>query len=230
MANYTPEQALQLNIKTMGEALGRLHYTLTRELVWLHVKWEQYVELYGTKPSRVDLINQVAGLFFKIVEDALWEDTLLHIARLTDPEQTGRNKNLTIRRLSDPNLIRDSHIRQTIEELLEVAIDKSRFARDWRNRRIAHRDFALAMEEDAKPLDHASRAHVKEALRSISDVLNAISGHYKNSEMCFDHPKKPRGALSLLYVIDDGLRAGQERKDRVLSGRYTPEDYKHRFL
>lgn len=230
MANYTAEEALQHNIDAMGEPLGRLHYTLTNELVWLNAKWQQYVELYGKKPSRIDLINEAAGLFFRIIQDALWEDTLLHIARLTDPPQTSGKDNLSISRLADPKLIDDNDLLQNIQKLISIAIKKSNFARDWRNRRIAHRDFALAMQEDTNPLEHASRAQIKEALHSIADVLNMISAHYRDSEMHFEAPTHFKGAISLLHIIDLGLRAEQERRNRIGAGEHTPEDFNRRIL
>jgi hypothetical protein len=61
------------------------------------LKWGEYVELFGTKPSRIDLRNRAAGGFFRVVQDGLWEDVLLHVARLTDAPRSGGRANLTIR-------------------------------------------------------------------------------------------------------------------------------------
>ena len=68
----------------MKEPLGKRFDALWQELGWLNVKWAQYVELYATKESRIDLLNKTAPLFFRIVQDTLLEDVLLHIARLTE--------------------------------------------------------------------------------------------------------------------------------------------------
>ncbi|WP_408068516.1 AbiU2 domain-containing protein [Vineibacter terrae] len=73
--------------RNVSVAWGAIGCAVRRSLaggLWLHVKWEEYVELYGKRQSRVDLLNEAAPLFFRIVQDALWADTLLHIARLTD--------------------------------------------------------------------------------------------------------------------------------------------------
>jgi hypothetical protein len=60
------------------------------------MKWEEFVVLFGTKPSRVDLVNRAAGGFFRLVQDTFFADVLLHLCRLTDPASTGGKDNLTI--------------------------------------------------------------------------------------------------------------------------------------
>ncbi len=224
----TAEEVKQSHIKEMGSDLGPLYHALWNELVWLYFKWGEYVELFGTKPSRIDLINRAAGYFFRVVQDSLWYDSLLHIARLTDPPESCRKKNLSIQQL--PLLIDDHTLKEKVEKLVDVAIEKAEFCRDWRNRRIAHKDLGLALGVGAKSLKPASRAEIKESLTSISNVLNAISLHYMNSEITFEGEKTSDGAVSLLYVLDDGLRAEEERKERLKAGTYRSEDYRKRDL
>jgi hypothetical protein len=79
-----------------------------------------------------------------VIHDSLWDDVLLHICRLLDPPQSGKDKeNLTLRRL--PPLV-DPSIRADVERLLTEAQTKTAFARDIRNRHIGHIDVALALE------------------------------------------------------------------------------------
>jgi hypothetical protein len=79
MANRTAEEAKQDCIIAMGEPLGTLYHALWQEVAWLYVVWQEYVELYGSKPSRVDLLNEAAPLFLRITEDAIWDATILHM-------------------------------------------------------------------------------------------------------------------------------------------------------
>ena len=72
----------------MGEELGSLYHALWQEVVWLHTEWGEYVQLYGTKPSRIRLLNEAAPSFFRLVQDGLFETTVLKIARLTDPPKS----------------------------------------------------------------------------------------------------------------------------------------------
>jgi hypothetical protein len=224
----TAEELEQHHVEVMGEELGTLYHALWNELAWLYSKWGEFVELFGTKPSRIELVNKVAGHFFRIVQDSLWEGCLLHIARLTDPPKSAGKENLTIMNL--PDLITDEKIKKHLSELIGVAVEKADFCRDWRNRHIAHKDLGLAMKTGAEPLKPASRAKVKEVLSSISDVLNAVSGHYMDSTTMFEGTGGSGEAVSLLYVLDDGLRADEERNERRRAGNYRAEDYQARDL
>lgn len=221
-SSHTPEEVRQQHLDSMGKELGSLYHALWNEPAWLYAKWDEYVEMYGTKPSRVELINQAAGHFFRVVQDSLWEDALLHIARLTDPPKSMGKNNLTIQWV--PQLIDDLGVKKQIADLIETAITKTDFCRDWRNRHIAHKDLGLALKTGAEPLKPASRAKVKKALDSISDVLNAVSGHYMDSTTSFEGVGTGNGAISLLYVIDDGLRAAKDRQERIKAGDYRVED------
>jgi hypothetical protein len=222
------EEVKQQHIERLGIKLGPIFYELCNELAWLYIKWNQYVELYGAKPSRVDLTNQAASLFFRIVQDTLWEDTLLHISRLTDPPKTAGKKNLTILLL--PILVENSDLSCQLDNLCTIAVEKSDFCRDWRNRHIAHIDLHLAMKKGVESLLPASRLKVKECLTAISEVLNAVNGHYFNSTTMFDWADDHRGAVDLLYLIDDGLRSVKERQVRIKAGNYLPGDYKARDI
>lgn len=214
MSGYrTALEAKHYYAKQMGEPLGALFYALWQEVAWLHVKWQEYVELFGTKPSRIDLMNRAAPLFFRIVQDVLWYDILMHIARLTDPPKSAGKPNLTIRRL--PELVGN----QELNSLVEKAIEAAEFCRDWRHRRIAHRDLNLALSQDVQPLAVASREKVREVLAATERVLNWVEQHY-TSGVTFFSPvvTPPGGAETLLYVLYDGLKAREQREQRIRQG------------
>lgn len=223
-----PDDVKRQHIERMGKDLGTVFNKLYNELAWLYIKWNQYVELYGVKPSRIDLTNQASPLFFRIVQDTLWEDTLLHIDRLTDPPKTGKKSNLTILLLS--NLVEKDSMSAQVKSLCDIAVEKADFCRDWRNRHIAHIDLHLAMQEGATSLLPASRAKVKECLSAISDVLNAVASHYLKSTIMFEWPDNYHGAVDLLYLIDDGLRFAKERRERIKAGNYLLGDYQARDI
>lgn len=212
----------------MGVELGGLYHALWNELAWLHSKWSEYVELFGTKSSRIELINEAAGHFFGLVQDSLWEGTILHIARLTDPPKSAGKENLSIQKL--PTLICDEKAKTNVSCLVARAVENAKFCRDWRNRHIAHKDFRLAMKTGAEPLMPASRANIKLVLASLSDALNAVSMHYMESTTCFEIITAGDGAVSLLYVLDDGLRANEVRMQRIKERNYLPEDFQDRDL
>jgi len=224
----TAEEAKADNIAAMGQALGERYSALWQELVWLYRIWGEYVDLYGTKASRVELLNRASGSFFRVVQDALWEQTLLHIARLTDPATSAGKANLSIQSLLA--VIDDARAKDAISQGIDEALRASAFCRDWRNRRIAHRDLDLALERHPQPLAPASRVQVRNALDRIADVLNAVAHHYRDSETHFEGSLHPGGGASLLYLLDISLELRADKEARLKRGEYRPEDFQRKDL
>jgi hypothetical protein len=221
----TADQVRAEHLEKLGPQLGPVFSELRDDLAWLQVKWGEYRELYGPSPERIDLLNSAAGLFFRILQDAIWEDTLLHLCRLTDPAVMGSKQNLSIQAL--PELCADAAVRETVRTLVGQALAATSFARDWRNRHIGHRDRALALGSGTRPLAPASRAQVSAAIGAIQRVLNEISERLLGSTMADDVITPPTGAEALLYVLRDGLKAHAERRERIRSGKFTPDDLRH---
>jgi hypothetical protein len=189
----------------MGDPLGSVFYELWQDAAFLHMKWAEYVELFGTDPSRIELLNTAAMTFFGVVQHVLWEDTLLHIARLMDKPETGRKTNLTIQRL--PQLVRAPEA-QGIQALVRTAITTAEFCGDWRNRRLAHTDLALALNGTSViPLPDTSRKQVNEALGAIAVIISKVQETYLGDPASFHFISGTRGASDLLYWIREGLKA-----------------------
>lgn len=223
-SNFTAEQIKIQNIQKMGKELGEVYSELSQQVIWLNMKWQEYVELFGLKPSRIELMNKAAPEFFYVVEKSMWESILLHITRLTDSPITGQKKNLSIGQFL--KLIKDKALIANLKQKIDLAILKTQFARDWRNRIIAHSDFELAMNKSAKPLEIASRNKVKEAIESICEVLNDVSSNLMDSTTGYDYLLTAGGATSLLYFVNKGLRADDEMRKRMESGKYDNSDIK----
>lgn len=214
--NRTAEEVLKNHIDMMGDDLGRLFTKLQNEVVWLHIKWSHYAELYGTKSSRIDLLNKAAPRFFNTVQDSLWETIVLHIARITDPSVSMGKANLSVLRL--PSLICDDSLRSSVEELLERLKGKTQFARTARNKFFAHKDLGQAMLPDGERATLGSRADIRMALESLALVLNEVSVHYLDSTMMFKMVSHEIDAAGLLYVIDDGLNWKEKEPEWIKSG------------
>jgi hypothetical protein len=221
-------QAKVEHIHAMGSELGGLYDALWQEVASLHSKWSEYVILFGTKPSRIDLLNQAAPSFFRLIQDALWEDAVLHIARLIDSPMSVGKPNLSVRRI--PQLIEDVGLGEKVKTLVDVCLKESEFSRDWRNRHLAHRDLGRAISDNADPLMEGSRAQAKLALQSLACVLNALAEFYLDTSLSFDPGYEPGGAEALLYVLDDGLKYEKARTERIEAGTYHQEDFLPRDL
>ncbi|MEH2549095.1 hypothetical protein V1283_005740 [Bradyrhizobium sp. AZCC 2262] len=231
MAEQTGEEAKEQNIKAMGKALGVQYTQLWQEIAQLNIIWKEFIELFGTKTSRIELLNRSAGAFFRMVQDGIWEAIVLHIARVTDPPQSPGGKdrqNLTLHNL--PALIPDLKLKGEVKLLCDEATANTKFARDWRNRRIAHRDLDLALGGKAKPLPSVPIKHVNDALASFENIMNAIALPYLNSTTSFDHSIRLHGALELLYLLDDGHVLQAERKKRLVGSNYAIDPFPIRDL
>lgn len=222
--NLTADQVRARSVQVMGQELGETYEALWQEIVWLHSKWAEYAALYGTKESRVALLNKAAPRFARLIQDTLWEDVVLHIARLTDPPKSAGKHNLTIQSLATH--IGDSATRTIVEELVARAIEQTEFYRDWRNQHLAHRDLHLALARGAEPLKTGFRQLVREILQTLDQTLDTISLRYLGSTTYFEFETAAGGALSLLYVVDDGLKIEEARRERLRQGRVEPDDYK----
>lgn len=220
----TAEQVREKHIRDMGSALGEVYNALDNEVAWLHAKWNQYRELYARSPDRIRVLNEVAGHFFGVIQDTLFEDVLLHLSRLTDPPRSTKKKeNLTLQRL--PDLVPDKALAAEVKGLVEAAVTACDSARDWRNRRLAHRDLGLALATGSDPLPGISRAQVEIALEAVRAVLNRLASHYWRSETAYEHfISGGRGADALVWYLRKGLRAEERRMQRFRGGKPLPED------
>jgi len=165
----TAEEIRDQHIRDMGPELGVVYNVLCNDVSWLHAKWEQYRHLFAKSERRIDLLNETAGYFFRIIQDTVFEDVVLGLARLTDPIQTGRGRkqqeNLTLRCL--PSLISDAQLRLELTVLVEEALNACTIPQAWRNKRLAHRDLAVALATAGDPLTGISRTDVEAALAAF---------------------------------------------------------------
>jgi len=62
-------------------------------------------------------------------------------------------------------------------------------------------------------------------MEALEAVLNTVSEHYLESTTSFNLGSTAGGALSLLYLLDGGLRAEKARKERIKAGTTMPGDW-----
>lgn len=218
----SPEEVKEEHLESMGPELGPLYHALYNEVAWLHAKWLQYRQLYAKSPERITLLNDVSGFFFRIVQEVFWKDVILHLARLTDPPESVGKANLTLRRLPKANI--ESSLAEEVHKLVEVAASQSSFAREWRNRHLAHKDLALALDVGAEPLPRVSRQNVEDALSAVRDVLNRLAGHYLDTTVAFEHFISRDDGEALVYHLRVAAHIEKLRRECLLEGKLSLED------
>jgi AbiU2 len=207
------------NIAAMGDHLGKQYSALFQEVGRLNLYWKEFLELFGTNEKRIERMNRSAPNFFSMLQGQQFETNVLHIARLTDPPETAGKKNLTVRNL--PLLVTDQSLQDQLTKLLEKALDKTKFCRDWRNRQFAHADLALALQDRlAKPLEAATKERMNAAVSALSDVLNAMERHYFKGGCSFDDIAAHNGVMTLLFTLGFGVNARDEMEAKIKAGHY----------
>jgi len=226
MSGYrTAEEVERTHLEVLGPVLGPLYHALHNEVAWIHAKWLEYRKLYAKSEERIDLLNETAGFFFRVVQDTLWENVLLHIARLTDPPKQREFENLSLLRL--PRAVEDTQAALEIDKLLEIVKSRAEFARNWRNRHIAHRDLYLALNKKAQPLADASRQHVEDVLESFREVLNLIQRRYFGGETAYQYFHALGDADALVSHLSLAVWLEEKRMERFRGGNHSPEDYEY---
>jgi len=200
--------------KIIPEEIAKIYEPLSDELIWVHAKWQMYREVFGRNEETIDLLNKSAGAFFGIYQEVLLHDVMLGICRILDPEKTGPKDNLTLERLIN-SIDQDKYgkLRLELENDLKTAIDCAAFAREHRNRKLAHNDLETIKETGAAPLPGVSRAAVENIFRRIRDMMNKISSHFLDTTVLYENfIFGPGDADALIRLLNDAEEFRRNRK------------------
>jgi len=219
----TANEIEQRNIAAMGEPLGKQYTVMFQEVAALNLYWKEFLELFGTNDKRIDRLNRAAPGFFRMLQEQQFETNMLHMARITDSPKSVGKANLTNRSL--PDLVTDQGLKQQLVALLEVVRQKTEFCREWRNRRFAHHDLLLAVQDgQATPLKAPEKEKVGEALEAISDALNAVERFYFKGGCSFDAIAAHNGAATLIHVLGFGVRERERMQERIANRQFDELD------
>jgi hypothetical protein len=123
---------------------------LRQDVAWLAQKWELFSELFWLYPKRHQLYLQSDDLMwcFRWIFEALHDDIVMALCRLTDPASDGDHQNLTLRRMLDhPALAGDWRLRRRLKTVRKH-VGK---VRRHRNRRVAHCDLQTRLGSRSLP-------------------------------------------------------------------------------
>ena len=189
-------------IAKMPPQLGELYYELHSELTWLYAKWIDFRQLFGSERETITLLNKAAPAFFGGQQSRMWEDSVLHLCRLTDRETPG-GATLTVIGLS--RFVPEVTVSRNVRRAAARSRTKADFAWDWRNRRIAHRE---RKHKSAKPLKTGSVDKMEDALKELAITLNFVAQHYLGSPMSYEATIVALGGVdNLLGCLRLGVEA-----------------------
>jgi hypothetical protein len=105
--------------------------------------------------------------------------------------------------------VSELQLRASLESIVDDVIQKTVFARDWRNRRLAHKELVRD-----QPLASASVDHVGDALATVRMLMNQLEQHYLNKTVSYEQPIPALGGVgSFITILRKGVEARRaERK------------------
>ena len=224
-SSRTYEEAQEDYKHVMGSELGHVYHLLWNECALLHMRFEEFVELFGKGQEQIDIMNETAPGFFHSVQNMYWETLLLGLCRFADSWRVAGRETLSLDQL--PRLPGAQAVPR-LNELVIAARGKMKFAQDWRNRSIAHSDLRHALDSAAEPLATAGRADVREALAAIVDVLNAIEGHFTGAGLGFIGTGAHFGGTHLLNQLRVASTLQKEWHERMLNNTPREDDFDYK--
>jgi hypothetical protein len=213
-------------VELMGSELGPVYNRLQAECTLLNSTWRQFIELFATNEKRVEVLKWSAEYFFHVVSDVFLESTLLKLSRITDPPSMGKRQNVTLALL--PSLVEDV-LRPQIDAALLRVNDSTTFARDWRNRHIAHQDFSLTFSDSALPLAVVTRKKVTDAIADVNSLLNLVESYYVKGTIAFERLIAGGQADHLIQVLNEEFQRNQEFMARLKSDTLSEADLTRKF-
>lgn len=105
-------------------------------------------------------------------------------------------------------------MRLKLEAMVDNAVKKTAFARDWRNRRLAHTEL-----DRSKPLASTSRKQAEDALYAIRKIMNQLEQTYLNKTVSYQHTIPDLGGVaSLIAVIRKGVDTRRAEREANIRG------------
>lgn len=195
---------MDTTIDNLSDHLGPVYTEIDQDVTRLHANWKLILQLFGSQES-VDILNQSAGFAIRTIQDSLTDGVILRIAKLTDPAKTGRLENLSLASLiehlpSDPPVAKLRDRLATQLDSIGTAVDGMRTIR---NKRIAHRDHASAIDPN-EIIPGVPLSAIEESIRLIREFMHDIQGHYGFGGTVYDMVELGRDGDHLLFRLQCG--------------------------
>lgn len=199
----------------LGHEFGSLFWYLRNDWANTRLAYKEFDELFGENHAAGKLAA-MAPLFTGDILRIFARSLILDISRLTDPAGSGQRRNITIRAIP-PHIARHGSLLQEVKGLIEVAEDKAAFARDMRNKQLAHRDLLAAKYPRGV---NATEILTKgdEAISAIHGVLAAVGRTLLDSDM-MDHIVYEPRARALAVRVETLIELAN-----FVDSRIQPED------
>lgn len=194
-------------MSNIPKPINEVFEKIKKEILWMHVTWTIYRQLFAHSEKRIELLNKCGGLSFRIFEEALWDGIQLSLTKLTDPAASLGKDNLTFEQIqSRLEKSEDPILCGNLRDLLDGLKDKCAAFRRRRNKRLAHFDLKTAMQDGAN-LDPISRKMIEAALSLVREYMNTIEAHYDGHDTEYEQilGMSTADGNALVTWLKDGL-------------------------
>jgi len=203
--------------KTIPKNLESVYEKVKSEVILLHGWWITCRQLYGTSKERIELLNECAGFFFYLVQNALMDGIQLMLTKLSDSARTFGKKNMSLELICEVvNELGEEKLYSNLNKSLSRYRELCSPFKEHRDKRITHYDFETFVNKKSEPLPGISRAMVEEALKELRFFMNQIDGYYLDTEMGYEYFKTPSGGDALIEILKRGLRYEELCIDRKI--------------
>jgi hypothetical protein len=207
---------IEILMSGMPQAVKNVFDAIRKEVEWVHIKWVNHRQLFGTSNKRIALLTVCASSFFFIVHHVLIDDVIMSLSKLTDPAGKGEKQRLSFHLLQKRMEKHGDHkLAYELNEILGKLIEKSKVIRSHRDKRLAHLDLDIQMKEPN--LDNLSVDMIEEILQLTAKYVNAINGHYYKSEVGYEYGMDSNSDAEVLVAkLKRALRFEELIKNEVI--------------
>ena len=186
--------------KLMGDEAGEVFVTLRNETISAHEEWHVMKEL----SQHQQLLSDTEVAFFQIAVRSMWASLVLNVSRLTDPKKGRGYENASLFTL--PTYLCGNN-RKIIQNLATSARTRAKPLRDWRNKRFAHLDKKVALDNHLNPLKDIHLIQVEFVLDAVDRTLNKFHSFYSDQELRWLPEESEHTVKYLMDYIRYGTQA-----------------------
>ena len=216
----TAEETLRDYKEKLGEEFGETYYYTKSDWYGLWLLWRQYENLFviGGK-ERIKLLNDSGSEFFSMVQSRFFEATLLGLCKLSDQSKIFGKKTLTVRNFYKHMDSRNR--KRRMQDLIDEVIEKTEFARDWRNNAISHTNYEHRTNPKIK-LEKASVDKVSEAMSAFHKIFEYIASEFMDISIADYVRTGTNTEIETLKMLFFGNQAWEEMLEKSKQGIEPP--------
>jgi hypothetical protein len=214
--NLSHEETANQYAEVFGSEDGKTVHIITNSISQLYQEWRLFLYFFAGRPERVEVLNRSSGSTARVLQNVLWDNALLKVRRMTDPEKAQSNRNLSIQQLVR---IAKERCGVDLKSDYDVTFNQIKACRKYTDKHIVHRDLEHAHGNAETSI---TRKQTTEAIRSIGGFVKKFHSSTRDIEyllMPTSHGQNEEQFLMRLHLgnqRDEFLK--NERNERAASG------------